>query len=82
MECSICYEVKELKQLHSNHYFCNDCFNKLIDFNIYQCPLCRFQFRDKPIINEELIRHIELLVTMVHQTIIREIGIRMGVFDD
>jgi hypothetical protein len=39
-ECIICYEEKELKKIHDNHYCCIECYEK-----ISICPICRLRVK-------------------------------------
>lgn len=44
--CPVCLENKKLnKKLECNHSICFACYSKLLQFKIYSCPLCRYNFK-------------------------------------
>lgn len=47
-KCPICLEILEdnLTTTNCNHKFCNMCFDKLLDTNKTECPLCRTELRE------------------------------------
>jgi len=48
-ECEICFEMKELVNIHDNHYCCKKCLNSIVinpnisqeDGAVCRCPFCR-----------------------------------------
>jgi len=43
-ECEICFEIKELVNIHDNHYCYNDCLGNIIknpNITYKEGPLCR-----------------------------------------
>lgn len=46
-ECEICFEMKELVNIHDNHFCCNDCLGNIIknpNITYKEGPLCRCPF--------------------------------------
>jgi hypothetical protein len=57
--CSICYTnfpINNYCFLYCGHYFCTSCFINILNFNNYQCPLCRnkFNYKEYYIINTDI----------------------------
>lgn len=46
MECTICYETQEAKQLSCCHTICVHCYGKIMNTNP-KCPYCRVSLEDK-----------------------------------
>ncbi len=47
--CPICFEElndQTISTLNCNHYFCEECLNKLFETNKNQCPMCRSEIKE------------------------------------
>lgn len=47
--CPICFEElndQTISTLNCNHYFCDECLNKLFETNKNQCPMCRSEIKE------------------------------------
>ena len=54
-ECPICYIILTNKNEHKlkncTHKICNVCYNKLLEYNINLCPVCRTEINNNELTN-------------------------------
>lgn len=58
-KCSICYTNHPIDNycfLHCGHNYCTSCFINILNFNNYQCPMCRhkFNYQEYFILNNDI----------------------------